>query len=160
SDFTVMTEQASIFTAGPPVVKQSIGEDVDKLELGGPSVALASGLVDHVAADEPGAVEQARRDPSFFPPRAGSSPGWLETGDTGARAVPELLSIVPRNGRRVYDMRQVIDAVVDGGDWFEVQPRFGATVICGLARLGGHAVAIVANQPKVMAGSVDADGAD
>jgi acetyl-CoA carboxylase carboxyltransferase component len=57
-------------------------------------------------------------------------------------------------------MRKVVDAVVDGGDWFEVQPRFGTAVVCGLARLGGHAVAIVANQPKVMAGSVDADAAD
>jgi methylmalonyl-CoA decarboxylase subunit alpha len=160
SDFTVMTEQASIFTAGPPVVKQSIGEDVDKLALGGPSVALASGLVHNLAGDEPDAFEQVRRYLSFFPPSAWAYPEWLDTGDTEARAVPELLSIVPRNGRRVYDMRLVIDAVVDGGDWFEVQPRFGATVICGLARLGGHVAAIVANQPKVMAGSVDADGAD
>jgi acetyl-CoA carboxylase carboxyltransferase component len=160
SDFTVMTELASIFTAGPPVVKQSIGEDVDKLELGGPSVALASGLVHNLAADEPDAFGQVRRYLSFFPPSAWSYPEWRDTGDTGARDVPELLSIVPRNGRRVYDMRHVLDAVVDGGDWFEVQPRFGATVICGLARLGGHVVAIVANQPKVMAGSVDADGAD
>jgi acetyl-CoA carboxylase carboxyltransferase component len=160
SDFTVMTEQASIFTAGPPVVKQSIGEDVDKLDLGGPSVALASGLVHNLAVDEPDAFGQVRRYLSFFPPSAWSYPEWLDTGDTGARAVPELLSIVPRNGRRVYDMRHVLDAVVDGGEWFDVQPRFGATVICALARLGGHAVAIVANQPKVMAGSVDAEGAD
>jgi acetyl-CoA carboxylase carboxyltransferase component len=160
SDFTVMTELASIFTAGPPVVKQSTGEEVEKLELGGPSVALASGLVHNVAPDEPDAFEQVRAYLSYFPSSAWSYPEWRDTGDTAPRPVPELLSIVPRNGRRVYDMRRVIDALVDAGEWFEVQPRFGATVICGLARLGGHAVAIVANQPKVMAGSVDADGAD
>jgi acetyl-CoA carboxylase carboxyltransferase component len=160
SDFCVMSEQASIFTAGPPVVKQSIGEDVDKLELGGPSVATASGLVHNVAADEPSAFTQVREYLSYFPPSAWSYPEWRDTGDTGPRAVPDLLSIVPRNGRRVYDMRHVLDVLVDSGEWFEVQPRFGSTVLCGLARLGGHAVAIVANQPKVMAGSVDADGAD
>ncbi|HZP28940.1 MAG TPA: carboxyl transferase domain-containing protein [Acidimicrobiia bacterium] len=160
SDFTVMTEQASIFTAGPPVVKQSTGEDVDKLELGGPAVAVASGLIHNVAADDVAAFGIARRYLSYFPSSAWSYPGWVDTGDTEPRPVPELLSIVPRNNRRVYDMRAVIDVVVDGGDWFEVQPGYGPAVICGLARLGGHAVAIVANQPKVMAGSVDADAAD
>jgi acetyl-CoA carboxylase carboxyltransferase component len=160
SDFTVMTEQASIFTAGPPVVKQSIGEEVDKLELGGPAVAVPSGLVHNVAPDDLGAFEQVRTYLSYFPESAWSYPASVDTGDTGPRAVPELLSIVPRNNRRIYDMRSVLDVVVDGGDWFEVQPGFGPAVICALTRLGGHAVAIVANQPKVMAGSIDADAAD
>jgi acetyl-CoA carboxylase carboxyltransferase component len=160
SDFTVMTEQASIFTAGPPVVKQSTGEDVDKLALGGPTVAVASGLIHNVAADDDGAFDQARTYLSYFPPSAWSYPSWIDTGDTGPRAVPELLSIVPRNNRRVYDMRAVLDAVFDGGGWFEVQPGFGPAVICALARLGGHAVAVVANQPKALAGSVDANAAD
>jgi acetyl-CoA carboxylase carboxyltransferase component len=71
-----------------------------------------------------------------------------------------LLSLVPRDNRAVYDMRLVLDALVDGGDWFEVQPRFGRSILCALARLGGEPVAIVANQPKVRAGSIDGDAAD
>lgn len=164
SDFVVMTEQASIFTAGPPVVKQSIGEDVGKLELGGPSVAVPSGLVHNVVADDLAAFEQVRAYLSYFPSSAWSYPASLEPGDAGAdrgpRAVPELLSIVPRNNRKVYDMRAVLDVIVDGGSWFEIQAGFGPAIICALARLGGHPIAIVANQPKVMAGSIDAAGAD
>jgi acetyl-CoA carboxylase carboxyltransferase component len=80
--------------------------------------------------------------------------------DTGPRLVPEVLDIIPRDGRRVYDMRDVVDVVVDQSSWFEVQPEFGRTVVCALAHLGGHPVAVVANQPKVMAGSIDVDGAD
>jgi methylmalonyl-CoA decarboxylase subunit alpha len=71
-----------------------------------------------------------------------------------------MLEIVPRNGRRVYEMRDVIDVVFDESSSFEVQPQFGPSVVCVLARLGGHPVAVIANQPRVLAGSVDVDGAD
>ena len=67
---------------------------------------------------------------------------------------------MPRGNRQVYDMRAVFDVVFDDTDWFEVQPKFGPAMITALARLGGHPVAVVANQPKVMAGSIDADAAD
>ena len=71
-----------------------------------------------------------------------------------------MLDIVPHNGRRIYDMREVIDVVFDADSGFEVQPDFGRPVICALCRLGGHPVAVVANQPRVMAGSITADAAD
>jgi acetyl-CoA carboxylase carboxyltransferase component len=71
-----------------------------------------------------------------------------------------MLDLVPRNGRRGYDMRDVIDVVFDEGSVFEVQPTFGRSIITSLCRLGGHPVAVVANQPSVLAGSIDADGAD
>jgi acetyl-CoA carboxylase carboxyltransferase component len=74
--------------------------------------------------------------------------------------VPEIADLVPRNGRHLYEMRGVIDVVFDRASVFEVQAAFGRSVVCALARLGGHPVAVVANQPKVFAGSVDADGAD
>jgi acetyl-CoA carboxylase carboxyltransferase component len=167
SDFTVMTEQASIFTAGPPVVRESIGEDVDKLTLGGPSVAVPSGLIHNVAADDLTALDQVRTYLSYLPSSAWSYPPPAEPedasdplADQGPRPVPELLSIVPRNNRRTYDMREVVDVLVDGGRWFEIQPGFGTAMICGLAHLGGQPVAVVANQPEVMAGAIDADAAD
>ena len=97
---------------------------------------------------------------SYFPSSAWSYPSHVPGGDDGARLVPEILDIVPRNGRRVYDMRKVVDVVFDAGSCFEVQPEFGRPVICALGRLGGHPVAVVANQPLVLAGSIDADAAD
>jgi acetyl-CoA carboxylase carboxyltransferase component len=161
SDFTVMTEKASIFTAGPPVVRESIGEEVGKLELGGPGVAVPSGLVHNVAPDDPAALDQVRTYLSFLPSSAWSYPPPAPPdGDQGPRRVPELLSIVPRNNRRTYDMREVLDVLVDEGRWFEIQPGFGTAMICALAHLGGHPVLVVANQPEVMAGAIDADAAD
>ncbi|MHB1582493.1 MAG: acyl-CoA carboxylase subunit beta [Acidimicrobiales bacterium] len=161
SDFTVMTEQAAIFTAGPPVVKESTGEDVDKATLGGPAVATASGLIHNVGVDDADAIGQLRTYLSFFPSSAWSYPPDVTEGpDLEPRPVPELLEIVPRDGRQVYDMGAVLDAVLDDGSWFEVQGRFGRSVICALGRLGGHAVAVVANQPAVLAGSIDAEAAD
>jgi acetyl-CoA carboxylase carboxyltransferase component len=159
SDFSVMTERAAIFTAGPPVVKESTGEDVDKETLGGPGVALASGLVHNLATDDADALAQIRRYLSYFPSSAWSYPSRFRSDD-GARAVDDLLDIVPRDNRKVYDIHAVVDVIVDGGAWFEVQPRFGRAIVCALAHLGGEPVAIVANQPKVQAGSIDADAAD
>lgn len=160
SDFTVMAEHASIFTAGPPVVLESLGEKVSKEDLGGPKVAVASGLIHNAAADDGAALDLVKRYLGYFPSSAWSYPPDVATGDTGPRQVPELLDIVPRNNRKLYQMRDVIDAVFDRAPWFEVQPKFGTTVICALAHLGGHPVAVIANQPRVMAGSVDVDGAD
>ena len=161
SDFAVMSEHGAIFTAGPPVVYESLGETITKEDLGGPGVAVASGLVHNVAGDDAAALDLVRTYLSYFPSSAWSYPPHRGDGvDLGARPVPEILDIVPRNGRRVYDIRDVIDVVLDESSSFEVQPGFGQSVVCTLARLGGHAVAVVANQPRVLAGSIDVDGAD
>ncbi|WP_066914468.1 acyl-CoA carboxylase subunit beta [Mycobacterium interjectum] len=160
-DFRIMSAQGAIFTAGPPVVKESTGEDISKEDLGGPDVAIPSGVIHNVADDDEAVLDDVRRYLSYFPPSAWSYPPSLPPGEaTAPRATPELLDIVSRDNRRVYDMRAVLDVVFDSPDWFEVQPRFGKAVICALAHLGGHPVAVVANQPKVLAGSIDADAAD
>src|SRR3954447_740930 len=160
SDFAVMSAHGAIFTAGPPVVKESLGETVTKEELGGPTVAVPSGLIHNVGADDAATLDLVRLYLSYFPSSAWSYPPDYVHDDTEPRVVPELLDIIPRDGRRVYDMRDVIDVVVDQSSWFEVQPEFGRSVVCALAHLGGHPVAVVANQPKVLAGSIDVDGAD
>ncbi|HTR68843.1 MAG TPA: carboxyl transferase domain-containing protein [Mycobacteriales bacterium] len=160
SDFTVMSRHGAVFTAGPPVVLESMGEQITKEELGGPDVALASGVIHNLGEDDAAALALLRSYLSYFPSSAWSYPPDSAGADTGPRAVPELLDIVPRNGRRAYDVHQVIDAVFDADSVFEVQPRFGRTVITALCRLGGHPVAVIANQPIVQAGSIDADGAD
>ncbi len=160
SDFTVMSQTGSIFTAGPPVVYESLGEQITKEELGGPEVALTSGLIHNGADDDAAALELVRVYLSYFPTSAWSYPESVTGGDDSARLVPEMLDLVPRNGRQVYDMRRVIDAVFDADSAFEVQPAFGRPVLTTLARLGGHPVAVVANQPMVLAGSIDADSAE
>ncbi|QFS91064.1 Methylmalonyl-CoA carboxyltransferase 12S subunit [Mycobacterium sp. THAF192] len=160
-DWTIMTSQGAIFTAGPPVVKESTGEDISKEDLGGPDVALSSGVIHNLGSDDAAVLDDIRRYLSYFPSSAWSYPASRGADETtGPRPTPELLEIVPRGNRRVYDMRAVLDAVFDRPDWFEVQPKFGPAIICALAHLGGHPVAVVANQPRVLAGSIDADAAD
>jgi acetyl-CoA carboxylase carboxyltransferase component len=160
-DFRIMSRQGAIFTAGPPVVKESTGEEIAKEDLGGPGVALPSGVIHNVAEDDEAALDDIRRYLSYFPPSAWSYPPSLSVDKTTEpRATPELLDIVSRDNRRVYDMRAVLDVVFDRPDWFEVQPQFGKAIICALAHLGGHPVAVVANQPKVLAGSIDSSAAD
>lgn len=160
-DFRIMSRQGAIFTAGPPVVKESTGEDISKEDLGGPDVALPSGVIHNVAEDDESVLDDVRRYLSYFPPSAWSYPASLpQDEDSEPRATPELLDIVSRDNRRVYDMRAVLDVIFDRPDWFEVQPQYGKAIICALAHLGGHPVAVVANQPQVLAGSIDAAAAD
>ena len=160
-DFRIMSRQGAIFTAGPPVVKESTGEDISKEDLGGPDVALPSGVIHNVAEDDEAVLDDVRRYLSYFPPSAWSYPASLPQDEDGEpRATPELLDIVSRDNRRVYDMRAVLDVIFDRPDWFEVQPQYGKAIICALAHLGGHPVAVVANQPQVLAGSIDAAAAD
>jgi acetyl-CoA carboxylase carboxyltransferase component len=160
-DFRIMSRQGAIFTAGPPVVKESTGEEISKEDLGGPNVALQSGVIHNVGEDDEAVIDDIRRYLSYFPSSAWSYPPALAADEaTVPRPTPELLDVISRDNRRVYDMRAVLNVIFDRPDWFEVQPRFGRAIICGLAHLGGHPVAVVANQPQVMAGSIDADAAD
>jgi len=159
-DWSVMTGDAAIFTAGPPVVQASLGEDVTKEELGGPSVAVASGVVHNVAADDASLLADVRTYLSFFGSSAWERPPWADTGDVERRRLDDLLDVVPREGNKAYDMREAMSRVVDGGGFFQIQPDFGRSIVCGLARIGGHAVGVVANQPAVIAGSIDVDAAD
>lgn len=160
SDFTVMTANAAIFTAGPPVVKEALGEDIDKGDLGGPSVAISSGVIHNVAIDDKAALDVIASYLSYFPSSSWQYPLTQMTGDDGPRRVDPILEVIPTDGSEQYDMRQVISLVVDGGSFFQVQPDFGESLICALAHLGGHPVAVVANQPAVMAGTIDSDAAD
>lgn len=157
SDFVIMVDgQGALFTAGPPLVEASLGEKVTKEVLGGPAVhAVVSGVAHNVAADVDEACAMARRYLSFVPENAWSQPRILEAGQE--RVVDELLDIIPPDARRPYDMRLVLDVVCDSV--FELAPKHGSSIITALARIGGRAVAVVANQPSVMAGSIDAAAA-
>lgn len=154
SDFVVMTPQASLFVAGPPIVRAAIGENVTKEELGGPAVHLSSGVAHNLAADDAEAVAMARRYLSYMrqaAPAAG--------GDTGRRRVDGILDLVSPDPRIPFDARVLIEMVADEGSVFEIQPSYGGAMVTALARLGGVNVAILANNPAVGAGAVDAAAA-
>ncbi len=159
ADFSIMTEKASIFTAGPPLVKASLGEDITKEELGGPIVALQSGVIHNLVHGDEEALSQVKRWLSYLPSSAWEHPPKAEPS-TGKRRVEELLDIIPDNPRHSYDMKNVIQVIMDEESFFEIQPIFGASLITGFARLGGRSVAIVANQPQHLAGSINVDAAD
>ena len=161
--FTVMTrgESASVFAAGPPVVKRAIGRELTKAELGGAEVHVyESGAVDNVAADEHDAFAQMRKFLSYFPDNVDEQPPVLSATDPLSREEEELLRIIPRNRARPYDMRKLVRLIVDDGDFFEIKPHFGTSVHTMLARVGGYPVAVVANNPSMAAGAMTADSAD
>lgn len=156
SDFTIITESAAMFTAGPPLVKAGTGEDVTKEELGGPQVcADEAGVAHNVVADDEEAIALARRYLEYLPSHAGAPQQRRNAPDTEPRLLEEMLAHVSPNARRVYSMRPVLEWLVDEGSLFEVQPRYGASMITALAFLGGRAVAILANDPSVRSGSLD-----
>lgn len=165
SDFVVMVDGAgALFTAGPPLVAAATGERVDKFTLGGTAVhCVRSGVAHNAAADDAAALRLARRYLSYFPSSAWQRPPWAgpEQGnrDVDGRHLESLLDLIPPDARRPYDVRPVIAEVFDEGSVLEVQPGYGPSIITALARLGGHAVAVVANQPAVTAGTIDADAA-
>ncbi|MEX1007677.1 MAG: carboxyl transferase domain-containing protein, partial [Acidimicrobiia bacterium] len=161
SDFVVMTEAASLFTAGPPLVKAAIGEDVTKEELGGPQVHVEmSGVAHNLAKDDDEAIMLARHYLSYLPRSAWEAPPRRDGPDTGPRVLDDILDIIPPNSRLPYSMRDVVERLVDRDSYFEIQPSFGASLITALARLGGRSVGIVANDPSVLAGTVDSDAAE
>jgi methylmalonyl-CoA decarboxylase subunit alpha len=159
SDHTVMTPSAAIFTAGPPLVRAALGEEIDTTALGGPDVALASGVVHDLAGDDHDAIASVRHWLSYVPSSAWAAPPRTPATD-GPRPVPELLDIIPRDPRVPYDVERVIEVVADSGSWMPLQQRFGPSLVIGLARFAAWPVAVVANQPNRLGGSIDAAAAD
>lgn len=159
--WSVMVKNTSqVFAAGPPVVERSLRQKVTKEELGGAAVAVAAaGTIDDVAESETQCFAMIRRFLSYLPQNVWALPPTLDIGDPPARADEELLSIVPRNRRRAYDMRRIIRLVADRDSIFEVQPAFGKALITCLARMNGKVVGFVANNPMVYGGAMDAKAA-
>ena len=160
SDFTIMTSYASMFTGGPPLVKGATGEDVTKEELGGAQVcAEIAGTAHAVAEDDEAALDLARSYLSYFPLNSSQPPPFREGPDTGRRTIEDMLDVIPPNDRQPYDIHDVIERLVDENRFFEVQPGYGTSIVCGLGHLGGQPTAFVANNPARYAGSVDSAAA-
>jgi acetyl-CoA carboxylase carboxyltransferase component len=166
SDFVVMVEGVgALFTAGPPLVAAATGERVDKLALGGSDVhCVVSGVAHNAVPDDRAALALVRRYLGYLPSNAWQQAPYVgaEQGnaDTAPRTTDALLDLIPPDARRPYDMRSVLAEVFDAKTVLEIQPRHGGSLLTAFARLGGHAIGVVANQPAVRAGTIDADAAE
>jgi propionyl-CoA carboxylase beta chain len=159
TDFTIMVDHTSyMFVTGPNVVKTVTHEEVDAEFLGGAVTHTTRSGVAHLAAeDEAAALDAARRILSYLPANNLAEPPQVDTADPVDRMDAALDEVVPIDPRVPYDMHDVIGGVFDDGEFLEIQPNWAANIIVGFARLGGRSVGIVAQQPAVLAGSLDID---
>ena len=159
TDFVLMVEGSSyMFITGPDVVKTVTGEEVTFEELGGAAThASRSGVAHFISSDDDTCLEDARYLFSFLPQNNLDSPPYTEPVDPRDREDAELDTLIPDNPNKPYDMKAVIERVVDEGQFLEVHERFAENIVCGFARLGGHVVGVVGNQPRSLAGVLDID---
>lgn len=156
TDFVVMTERASMFLTGPAVVKEVMGEDIDATMLGGPKVHDRNGVCQLTAGGDLDAAWLVRDLLDYLPQHAGEQPRRWPSMDPFEGASDEA---VPDEKRRVYDVRDVVRTLVDGGRLLEISPRWARNMLTGFARIDGRTVGIVANQPRYIGGVLDADAA-
>lgn len=159
TDFIIMVKDTSyMFVTGPDVVKTVTHEDVTFEELGGAMVHNTESGVAHFAADsEEEALSLLRQLLSYIPQNNLDDPPFVPPTDDPLRMDPELDHIVPKNPNKPYDMLEIIQRVVDDGEFLEVHKHYAQNLIVGFARLNGHSVGIVAQQPMVLAGVLDID---
>jgi acetyl-CoA carboxylase carboxyltransferase component len=161
SHFSVIVrDTAQLFVAGPPVVAAAMGEAPDKEELGGARAQTRAGAVDNEAADEDDALAQLRRFLSYLPSNAWEAPPIAASSDPAGRRDEELLSIVPRERRRPYKARRILELVFDTGSLFELGARYGRSLITALARLEGRPVGVLCSDPNHYAGGLTADASE
>ena len=162
TDFIFMVDQTShMFITGPDVVKTVTGEEVTLEELGGArSHGSKSGVATFVGPDERSVLDDVRYLFSFLPSNNLEEPPFFESADDPGRLCPEVGDLIPASPNQPYDMTEVIAGVVDDGDFFEYCPTWAPSIVCGFARLGGHSVGIVGNQPKFMAGVLDIESSE
>jgi propionyl-CoA carboxylase beta chain len=159
TDFVLMVEGTSyMFITGPDVVKTVTGEDVSFEELGGAAThATKSGVAHLTTPDEETCLEDARYLLSFLPQNNLEPPPYADPSDPVDREDAALDAIVPDSPNKPYDIKQVIERVVDDGQFLEVHPNWAENLVCGFARLAGHSVGVVGNQPAALAGVLDID---
>ncbi len=162
SHFSVMVkEKAHVFVGGPPLVKSAFGEDITKEELGGYRLhTRLTGVVDNEAEDEMDALGQAKKFLSYLPSHVWEMPPWQETHDDPDRQEEELLSIIPRDHKRPYPIRKLLNHVFDQATLFEIAKYQGRSQVTALARLNGYPVGVLANDTRFYGGSFNYDAAE
>ena len=159
TDFIFMVEGTSqMYITGPDVIRAVTGESTTFEELGGAmSHAAKSGVAHFASPDEQACLDQVRRLLSFLPANNMEDPPFVDTGDDPARRLDDVLAIVPDDDSLPYDVRDVIERLVDNGDFLEVHESFAQNMVVALGRIAGHTVGIVANQPMYLGGVLDID---
>jgi propionyl-CoA carboxylase beta subunit len=162
TDFIFMVrEKSHMFITGPDVVKTVTGADVTLEELGGAmSHATKSGVATFVAPDEQSCLDDVRYLLGFLPSNNLEMPPAVVPTDDPDRLCPELIDLMPSSANQPYDMKKVIESVVDDGDFFEYFPLWAQNIVCAFARLDGHPVGIVGNQPMMLAGVLDIESSE
>jgi acetyl-CoA carboxylase carboxyltransferase component len=162
TDFIFMVKDTSyMFVTGPDVVKSVTHEDVSFEDLGGASVhASTSGVCHYVAENEADCLYLIRKLLSFLPQNNMEDPPFADGADDPLRMESALDTLVPDNPNKPYDMKEAIRLTVDKGEFFEMHEHYATNVVVGFARLGGHSVGIIANQPAVLAGVLDIDASE
>jgi propionyl-CoA carboxylase beta chain len=157
TDFTFMVHEIGyMFITGPEVVRVTTGEEVTFDSLGGAEVHnVKSGVAHFLAETEDECFAQVRRLFGYIPQSCDEAPPAGDTSDDPEREAPGLATIIPDNPKEPYDIKEVVQMVVDHGEFFEVQPFYAMNIVVGFAHLGGQSIGVVANQPKVMAGALD-----
>lgn len=154
TDFVVMTEDAATFLTGPRVVREVTGEQMSAAELGGPQVHSRNGVAHLVGASESEAIALAQRLLAYLPQHAGAA---ASVAAPAAAACADPSAHVPANPRHAYDVRKAAAGIVDAQSLLEIQPAWAPNIVTAFARIEGRAVGLVANQPRRMAGVIDAD---
>ena len=154
TDFVVMTEESSMFLTGPAVVREALGEDVSAAELGGTRVHERNGVCQFVTRSDLDAAYLARELLGYLPSHRDSRAPHVQPRPPAGR---DPGSIVPAEARRVYDVRDVIGTLVDGGEMLEVSSGWARSMVTAIARIDGRTVGVIANQPKYLGGVLDAE---
>ncbi|HNR04647.1 MAG TPA: carboxyl transferase domain-containing protein [Bacillota bacterium] len=162
TDFTFMVDKTSqMFITGPQVIKAVTGEEVSPEELGGAMTHnRTSGVAHFISSDDKACIQDIKRLLSFLPSNNLETAPIFETDDDINRIEEQLNEIVPDNPNKPYDMRDIIRAIVDNGDFMEVQEYYAQNIITAYARINGASIGIIANQPKVLAGCLDINASD
>jgi propionyl-CoA carboxylase beta chain len=159
TDFIVMVKgTGTMGITGPDVIKAVTHEEVTMEQLGGAMTHNSKSGVAHLAADsEEECIRLIRALLSFIPQNNMEDPPFVASDDPADRADPSLNALIPAEGNKPYDMKAVVERVVDDGIFFEIHPHFAKNMIVGFARFGGRSVGVVGNQPQVAAGCLDID---
>ncbi|HNB53637.1 MAG TPA: carboxyl transferase domain-containing protein [Anaerolineales bacterium] len=162
TDFIFMVQDSSyMFVTGPEVVKTVTHEDVSFEQLGGASIhSETSGVCHLVSQTDADALYMVRKLLSYLPQNNMEDPLFVKTDDSPLRRDAALNDIVPADPGKPYDIKDVIRLVVDNGDFYEIHENYAANIVVGFARLGGHSIGIIANQPMVLAGVLDINASE
>ena len=163
ADFLFMRRSPAVFMSlvSPPVIKEVTGEEVTYEDIGSVTIhSEVSGIIDVVVDTDQEALERCRDLLGFFPQNCKEAPPFIDTGDSPDRREDALLDLAPIKGGQVCDMHKVIKLIIDNKHFFEIKQYYAKNIIVGFARLGGHSVGIVANNPEHLNGMIDANSAD